>query len=624
MRRTGRMKSVQKKIVGLLKVLAMIVAGVLLGAILITLAYCIPVNQTNAQKSIDSLEGEGWYPSATQLKSSLDTYFHSYLPGVLDGATDGLMLEKATRQIEGNPLWEAMNMEGYTYYWHGYVVILRVLLLFMDYEQFRFLNCILQLLMMFFVAHFIWEKKGQRYALALLTSYFLMMPMAMFLSLQFSWIFYIAMALSLLICYRHTWFTEKRIPYIFVIAGMLTSFLDLLTYPLYTWAFPLLLLILLSEDGQKALNYVKTVVVSGLGWILGYAGMWFGKWALAGWIVHRNVIQEAWDEVMFRSGSDEALNLFDRLVALYRNWKHYEYPLYAALLAIWLTWFIYKSLNGKTQIVRQEKNGAYLLITLSSFVWYFVLANHTLGHHFFTYRIWGVAITGILFLFCGSIAICKDNCSGRDRIYTFCKWGILCILAVMLTLTAREDVSVLNGNVEYQEIELPKGEQIEEEFLPSFPRVKNFAMGIRTESVKGQCIIEIRDDEKTLYELNWKLAELADTEYVQVPVDWNFKRDSNYRIVIHLEENEGPVYLRFTKDNVNPMLELGVAKIGGDIISGQLTSGIVYSYRPLSKYTLLFLTISWLGLLTALSFEVEQIVMGIPPSERKVRKRLIC
>ena len=306
----------KKKIVGLLKVLAMIVAGVLLGAILITLAYCIPVNQTNAQKSIDSLEGEGWYPSATQLKSSLDTYFHSYLPGVLDGATDGLMLEKATRQIEGNPLWEAMNMEGYTYYWHGYVVILRVLLLFMDYEQFRFLNCILQLMMMFFVAHFIWEKKGQRYALALLTSYFLMMPMAMFLSLQFSWIFYIAMALSLLICYRHTWFTEKRIPYIFVIVGMLTSFFDLLTYPLYTWAFPLLLLILLSEDGQKALNYVKTVVVSGLGWILGYAGMWFGKWALAGWIVHRNVIQEAWDEVLFRSGSEESLNLIARLETL--------------------------------------------------------------------------------------------------------------------------------------------------------------------------------------------------------------------------------------------------------------------------------------------------------------------
>lgn len=229
-------------------------------------------------KSIDSLEGEGWYPSATQLKSSLDTYFHSYLPGVLDGATDGLMLEKATRQIEGNPLWEAMNMEGYTYYWHGYVVILRVLLLFMDYEQFRFLNCILQLMMMFFVAHFIWEKKGQRYALALLTSYFLMMPMAMFLSLQFSWIFYIAMALSLLICYRHTWFTEKRIPYIFVIAGMLTSFLDLLTYPLYTWA-SFTFTVLLSEDGQNGFKLRENSRCVRTGLVLG-SGMWFGKWAL--------------------------------------------------------------------------------------------------------------------------------------------------------------------------------------------------------------------------------------------------------------------------------------------------------------------------------------------------------
>lgn len=605
------MKSVQKKIVGLLKVLAMIVAGVLLGAILITLAYCIPVNQTNAQKSIDSLEGEGWYPSATQLKSSLDTYFHSYLPGVLDGATDGLMLEKATRQIEGNPLWEAMNMEGYTYYWHGYVVILRVLLLFMDYEQFRFLNCILQLMMMFFVAHFIWEKKGQRYALALLTSYFLMMPMAMFLSLQFSWIFYIAMALSLLICYRHTWFTEKRIPYIFVIAGMLTSFLDLLTYPLYTWAFPLLLLILLSEDGQKALNYVKTVVVSGLGWILGYAGMWFGKWALAGWIVHRNVIQEAWEEVLFRSGSTETMNIFTRLSALYQNWKHYEYPLYMALLFLWLLWFIYKSLKKGTQMQRNEKNDAYLLITASAFVWYFVLANHTLGHHFFTYRIWGIAISSVLFLLCESIVPQEEEVSKKSRLCLFIQWGILLILSAGMTLTAREDIDVLNGGVEYQEVELEEGSQVEEEFIPTYPTVKQFSMGIRTDSKIGHCIIEVRNDGKTLYELELELAQVSDSCYETFPVNWKFKKGRDYEIVIYTEGNETPVYLRFTKDNVNPMMELGTAEINGEIISGQLTSGVVYSYRPLSKRTLIFLTISWLGLFAALSLEVKQVVMRV-------------
>lgn len=150
-------------------------------------------------------------------------------------------------------------------------------------------------------------------------------------------------------------------------------------------------------------------------------------------------------------------------------------------------------------------------------------------------------------------------------------------------------------------------------------------MGIRTESVKGQCIIEIRDNEKTLYELNWKLAELADTEYVQVPVDWNFKRDSNYRIVIHLEESEGPVYLRFTKDNVNPMLELGVgenrwryyirtAYVRHCILLSTLVK--VYTVIPDNK----------------LAGASDSIIIrsrtnsnvGIPPSERKVRKRLIC
>ena len=142
--------------------LGMIVVGVFLGALLITLAYCIPVNQKNAQSSMTSLNNEDWYPSATQLSSSLDTYFHSYLPGVLDGGTDGLMLDRATKEIQGNPLYEAMDMEGYTYYWHGYVVILRILLFFIDYEQFRFLNCALQLLMVFLLAHFLWETSYEK------------------------------------------------------------------------------------------------------------------------------------------------------------------------------------------------------------------------------------------------------------------------------------------------------------------------------------------------------------------------------------------------------------------------------------------------------------------------------
>ena len=285
--------------------------------------------------------------------------------------------------------------------------------------------------------------------------------------------------------------------------------------------------------------------------------------------------------------------------------------MYAALLAVWLVWFVYKSLDNGTKVERTEQNTAYLLIAFSSFVWYFVLANHTIGHHFFTYRIWVAAITAILFLFCGSVVAREEKPTAKARFLLLFRWGILGVIAIMLTFTAREDVTFLNGNVEYEEIELPEGEQIRQEFLPSFPTIKKFAMGIRTESVGGKCVIEIKDGQDTLYELVWALADIPDSYYEEEPVEWKFKKGQTYQIVIHVEENDSPVYLRFTKDNIDPMLELGTARIGENVITGQLTSGLVYSYRPLSKHTLLFLTISWLGFLAALSLEVEQVVMWV-------------
>ena len=613
------MKTVGKKIGCMLGIVA---AGVLLGALLLTLALCIPVNHDNASRSVDSLDGEGWYPSATQLSSSLDTYFRSYLPGVLDGATDGLMIEKATMELQGaDPLYAAMNMEGYTYYWHGYVAILRILLWFLDYERIRFLNCAGQLLLIFFIAHQIWTKKGIRYALAVLSAYFLLMPMAMVLSLQFTWVFYIAMLPTAYICYHTSWVTEQRIPYVFLGIGMVTSFLDLLTYPLYTWAFPLLVLLLLSEDGRKAGEYVKTVIISGLSWILGYGGMWAGKWLLASVIVKRNVMQEAWDEIMFRSGSQEALNFFSRMEALYNNWKHYEYPLYMALLFLWLCWFAYQSLAAETKVQKQEKNAAYLLITLSAFVWYFVLANHTQGHHFFTYRIWGIAITSVLFLYCNSIVLRKEPVDKKARLGVLAEWVVFFAIAGCLSLTAREELVALNGNVAYQEVEIAEGMRMEEEFAPTYRWIREFDIGIRTTSTTGRCVIEISHNGEVRYELELPLAEIPESSYVTLPVDWKFKKGETYELAAYIEGSESSVYLRFTSDNVRPMRELGAAYLDGQEISGQLTSGISYFCRPSQKSTLFFLTISWTGLLAALWVEGKPAVVWILSQGRTMAKK---
>ncbi|MCM1410017.1 MAG: hypothetical protein NC305_05665 [Lachnospiraceae bacterium] len=273
-----------------------------MGGILLTLAFFIPVNTTNQSVSYNILESEGWYPAIPMVSASYDTYFHSYLPGVLDGGTDSLMLMIALEPRTTNALHAAMNMGGYDYYWHGYVTLLRPLLFFFDYGEIRVLNSVGQLLLVFCLSLILWRKKGIQYAMLELTSYFLLMAMAMPFSLQYSWVFYIAMGCTLYLTIGKGK-NQKGIKlyWIFLFTGMLTSFFDLLTYPLFTWGIPIIWWLLLQED-REALYYIKQVVCTGLFWILGYAGMWLGKFCLGSWVLGHDIFEKAFGEVGYRMG----------------------------------------------------------------------------------------------------------------------------------------------------------------------------------------------------------------------------------------------------------------------------------------------------------------------------------
>lgn len=163
---------------------------------------------------------------------------------------------------------------------------------------------------------------------------------------------------------------------------MLTSYFDLLTYPLFTWGVPLVWWLVVDKSQEREWYWVKRVISSGFSWIAGYAVMWAAKWGIATIVLGRNIFESALNEVFFRSGIlEDHVNVFqDRLQAIYINWKHYGNIPYFLLLVGWLLWWIYcaikKGWGGNT------KRYAYFLVGISSVVWYLVLTNHTLGHHF--------------------------------------------------------------------------------------------------------------------------------------------------------------------------------------------------------------------------------------------------
>ncbi|MCI9142409.1 MAG: hypothetical protein HFH87_07265 [Lachnospiraceae bacterium] len=590
------------------KSILLLLAGIICGTAILTLAYLLPVNPRNRDMAYAQLDSEGWYPRASISSASLDTWFHSHFPDVLDGNSDKIMLYTALDDTPGNPLMRAMNSYSqyrgyYTYYWHGYVSILRPLLYFFDLAEFRGLNMACQLLLMTVLAIVIGREKGLRYACMFATSCILLMPLAVSMSLQFSWVFYIGLTGTLVLLSWKKYFSENlRYVYFFLALGMLTSYFDLLTYPLFTWGIPLIWWIVTEKENKKAAHWLKMVVNSGVSWIAGYGIFWFSKWILAGIVTGRDVLGEAVNEVFLRSGTLEGQEsgFSGRFTAIYTNWLHYEYKIYALLLAGWLVWWLYHSVKQGGWL-RSPKKYAYLLTGLAGFVWYFVLSNHTAGHHFFTYRIFSVTILAFLAVILEGISAerCREKVPWKRKIMTLVLAGGVLLPAAFLARLAREELRITNGGEAYRQIPMEQNQLLEAVFVPSLDRIKGIGLGLQCEDTEGEYVITLWDGDALEYQITIPIAEGEGENYLFETTDWELEHGKEYRLTVEARGNREPVYVWVTENGAMPLAEYGKLSINGEETEGQLLTGINYWGRPISEKRLLFLTLSWFGLLMA-------------------------
>lgn len=92
----------------------------------------------------------------------------SFYPGVLDNSSDKIMLFTAldTFQSDKSVFYRSMSMYNgymgleYSYYWHGYVSILRPILCVISYHDLRFINGLLQMMLIFVLV----KRSGRRRA----------------------------------------------------------------------------------------------------------------------------------------------------------------------------------------------------------------------------------------------------------------------------------------------------------------------------------------------------------------------------------------------------------------------------------------------------------------------------
>lgn len=353
--------------------------------------------------------------------------YHEVIPGMissrLDNFTDSIMLVSSAHKAETGLIDRTMNgyrvlyegktpsetlaaygtgEEGYSVspysrYWHGYQIILKPLLLFFNYQEIRYLNMCLEFLLIIGIVIEMVKKKMGIYIFPYMVMVFSLMPFSIGLSLQFSSVFYITnIAVYVLLKWFEMIKEKKNFFLFFLIVGMLTSFMDLLTYPLATLGIPLVFYFLLMEKKTLLYNIIKTVKYSII-WAIGYIVMWSGKWIIGSILLRKNIITDAIDALLNRTSSETADASFTHWSVIEKN-ADAMFSMPVKLLFLGTLLILLVVLISKTIMDRKNyfANWHYLLIACMPIAWYMVAANHSYMHFWFTYRELSILIFAVL------------------------------------------------------------------------------------------------------------------------------------------------------------------------------------------------------------------------------------
>ena len=286
-------------------------------------------------------------------------------------------------------LWlvSAMYTKDYTRYWHGYLIVLKPLSLFLTYPQIRYLNMFIINILCFLSGMMLYRKTKRTgaacaFILGLTATFLIVAP----ISFQYM-ASYTVMFLTVLALLGNL---EKR----------------KLGIPLIVW-------LLADETGRSFRNRVKALIGYSVSWAAGYVLCWSTKWILGSLILGRNILTDALNQVLFRSvGSAEEMTTPGE--ALSRNVGMLNYMNWPAVCLV-IPGILLAALGWRQWKADRDTALRYLLILgvcLYPYLWYIAFSNHSQIHYFFTYRAQAVTVFGVLAVLLGLLG---DWCQSRRK-----------------------------------------------------------------------------------------------------------------------------------------------------------------------------------------------------------------
>lgn len=410
------------------KIIFILFGSILLGGVLLTIVYILPVNtmEDHVTSSINIFVTESVYPQQIQ----------GYKTTQLDNETDAIMLLGAIYEnkelnplqkamavphatLEGvsslcitlkNILWDRQEADGFSYYdryWHGYMLYLKPLLLVMDYGDIRMFNMIIQLNLLLLLSVEMVKKKLHIYIPALILTLAVLNPTAISMSLQFSAIYYIILiSLIILLRYKDILIKDDKLYIFFLMIGIAVAYFDFLTYPVAAFGIPAILTMIIYDGNWK--EKIKTVILLGICWVIGYLGMWAGKWVISSIVLNKNVFVEAFSRITVHSSETymEGVNI-GAFGALWKNVKVLLKWPYFLMGFFFLVYYLRKIVcNFKfTGLIQCTP---FVIICFIPCIWIMILSSHSAWCYWYTYRNLSASVFSV------SVIVCRMANSKRE------------------------------------------------------------------------------------------------------------------------------------------------------------------------------------------------------------------
>ena len=405
------MKSTRAFLSFCIKNIIIIGGSILIGFLLLVLAYSLPINpiMKNVDASVETVNYISSHMTDPDTGKSLDIY------------TDSIMMEEAEYESELSAIKKAafsyynlipyfpaqisfvnihtgtvscidMETESYARYWHGYLIFLKPALTFFTYEQIRILNLVLQTSLLAVLLVLIWSKIRESIFPFLITV-MLMAPTTISKCLQYSSVYYLMLISTIIYLWNpKKLINHRNIHYYFLVIGIICNYIDFLTAPMITLAFPLCFYVAneIKNGNTCTKDLLWSVLLSCAEWVAGYAFMWVGKWTIAYILKVDAILWTVKNAFLLRSSTEYTA----RIPTVISNFEYLLSNKYVSwFIVLWIAFFLaYNTVKKRID----WKHLILLFIPMIPAVWTFVMAEHSTVHLWMTFRNMAPAVMSVM------------------------------------------------------------------------------------------------------------------------------------------------------------------------------------------------------------------------------------